>query len=187
MKFKHLTIVAALLAAAFTMQAENLLTAPASVYLDSRPGVKCVQDKKANTQKLTVEKYAQDSEGNLCISATLYYGGMAGDSVPGRGIAAEPGAAYTVSFEYRGDVPRFWFGAQEYTGVSFWKDRKLLKKMVLTPSREEWKKAECTVVTGANCQRFSFYVNLYINEKDNLFDLKEGQSLQIRNAVIEKK
>ena len=75
----------------------------------------------------------------------------------------------------------------EFTGSNFWKDRKLLKAACLTPKKEEWKKYQCEVITGKQCKRIGFYVNLYVNEKDKTFDVKPGQSLTIRNVSIIKK
>ena len=186
MKFKKIIIASAAFTA-IVLNAENLVTAPASVFLDCRTGVKCTQDKEKNTQKLTLENYAQDQDGNLMVSASLYYGTVPGDKYPGRGIAAEPETSYTVSFEYQGDVQRFWTGLWELTGESFWKDRKRLKSLCLIPKKDEWKKADFTVKTGKNCKRLSFYINLYDNEKHNNFCLKPGQFLLIRNVSIEKK
>ena len=187
MQFTKIIVVSAVFTAAVALNAENLITVPASIYLDCTSGVKCIQDKEKNIQKLTVEKYAEDKDGNLMVSASLHYGTVPGDKYPGRGIVAEPETTYAVSFEYQGDVPRFWTGILELSGESFWKDRKRLKSLCLAPKKDEWKKANFTVKTGKNCKKISFYTNLYVNEKYKNFDLKPGQSLLIRNVVIEKK
>ena len=187
MQFKKIIIVSAVFTAAVALNAENLITVPASIYLDCSSGVKCIQDKEKNIQKLTVEKYTEDKDGNLMVSASLYYGTVPGAKYPGRGIAAEPETTYSVSFEYQGDVPRFWTGVLELSGESFWNDRKRLKSLCLVPKKDEWKKADFTVKTGKNCKKISFYTNLYVNEKYKNFDLKPGQFLLIRNVVIEKK
>ena len=187
MKIRRIVFAAAVLTMALALNAENLITPPASVYLDTAPGVKCVQDKEQNTQKLLIEKYTQDKEGNLKITASLYYGTAPGDKYSGRGILAEPETTYKISFEYQGDVPRFWSAALDLTGDSFWKDRKRLKTVMLKPKSDEWQKAEFEVTTGKESKRLSFFVNLYVNEKDKTFDLKPGQTLTIRNASVEKK
>ena len=76
MMYKKMMIGLSLAAAVFSVSAQNLIPMPVSVRLDSQPGVKYVADKTANTQKMLVEKYSQDKDGNLCIQATLYFSGF---------------------------------------------------------------------------------------------------------------
>ena len=187
MMYKKMIIGLSLAATVFSVSAQNLISMPVSVRLDSRPGVKYIADKTANTQKMLVEKYSQDKDGNLCIVATLYFGGEKEDKERGCGVIAAPDSAYIISFEYQGDVPRFWMGVNEFTGSNFWKDRKRLKAACLTPKKEEWKKYQCEVITGKQCKRIGFYVTLYVNEKDEIVDMKPGQSLAVRNVSIIKK
>ena len=144
MMYKKMMIGLSLAAAVFSVSAQNLIPMPVSVRLDSQPGVKYVADKTANTQKMLVEKYSQDKDGNLCIQATLYFSGEKEDKERGCGVIAAPDSAYIISFEYQGDVPRFWMGVNEFTGSNFWKDRKRLENRKYRKQRNRDREYEKT-------------------------------------------
>lgn len=169
--------------------AVNLLPKPVRCHLDCKPHVKFINDAKNDVQKMLIEKYSQDKDGNLCVGASLYFGSAAGDKYGGRGIKAAPGKKYVISFEYTGTVPRFWVAALEYNGTNFWGNRRFMaRKFFRITDSKNWKKASFEVLTGPKCQRIGFYTNLYANEKDKSFDYKPGQFLQVRNvSIVEKK